>query len=363
MSWISDPYTYSLTELQDVKKEETKYQNVGCAPNRVLHDEEFDAKSAGFGWPGNGEFVYDANGPGCSYCAWGRGKECGFAGIVGGGRPGVKRTAFLADSSACCWANNLGANTNKIVDGKTCDFNYREPTSVECIAVYRSHCTKDNNILDDAKCKALENSNATLYKSLMKDYCNSSNEKSLKGGCINWCKSNSTDCGQLNLLNDCVEYGICTNAKTCNTNGDCNLEKINDLKSTCEKRGLQSEQGLRLYGCSENSIELIEEECTEAGVDLSICAVKSLQDKREMVLSGQSLDIQQQAIEKSQQNYKETQDMISNVLGLTPPSEEKGDQTTSSSTMWIIILIMIVFVLSISSSLSLGGIFLTKNKK
>lgn len=332
---------------------DTKQMPRGCGPNiDGTAGNAYDRlKERGFGWPDNGEFEWGGRGDGCSLCpmVWDYGLEC--AGGIAGSRGKVKRKEFKADKDKCCLQNFKAAGSVKTVDGYTCDFDYRQPNSAHCTEVYRNLCKNGDNLINDEKCKSLENTNSTLHKQLMKDYCNK-DQNFTKDSCINWCKSNSTDCTKINSLNDCVKYGICSDTKNCT---NCTGERVNEIKNKCKERGMMSEQGYSIYPCSETAVEELEKNCKDAGVDLPYCSPISLQHALDQKNAEEQLRIQQEAMDQSQRNYEDTQNTIANVLGLEEEITPEKEQNSS----WIIILIVVILlcVLLLSSSLLGVGVF------
>lgn len=381
------PYTFSLEDLQDLKVGEIKQMPRGCGPDigGTQGGSGYDwLTKRGFGWPNNNEFEWGGLGDRCNMCsdiAGGYGCDCSGGESVTGKRGTVKRRAFEGDRTQCCLANAQGRDSAKIVDGKTCDFEFRDPSSGYCTNVFRDYCSVDNNLLNDDKCKSLEKSNATLYNELMKNYCNKNQNNALSNQCIDWCKSNSTECNLLNLQTDCAKYGLCPNNDFKKCGADCSRQNVIDIQSKCKRYGIESEQGMRIYGCTKSGIELIENECKELGVDLSVCSPIAIQDAKQNRIAQEQLRIQQEAKAQSQRNYQETQNTIAQVLGIPPPvnttidtvksslfmqplgltqngrptveDEAKTQETQLPYVMIIVIILIILFLVSSSSSLGL----------
>lgn len=372
------PYKFSLQDLQDMKVDDTKEMPQGCGPNIggqgdgsgydwLIH--------RGFGWPDNNEFEWGGLGGDCGLCSdvgSGYGCECSGDKAIGGKRGKVRRKAFKGDPTKCCFANFGGRGSASIVDGNTCDFDYRDPSSTACTNVYRDYCKSSNKIIDDYKCKSLSNSNSTLYNQLMKEYCNKNVSNSLKNQCLDWCKSNSTECTVLNLQTDCAKYGFCENNDSKKCGRDCTRQNVVDIQAKCKKYGIESEQGMRLYGCTKKGINLIEKECTEFGVDLSLCSPIALQDAKQNKLAQEQLRIQEEAKVQSQKNYEQTQNTIADVLGLPSVEQTSSQQLQLQQTenklpgndkqefpyLIVIVIILLICCLSSSSLSSLGIVFL-----
>lgn len=338
---ISKPYAFNLSELQDLGYNEQKQQNSGCGPKidgTQAGSWKDQLRNQGFGWPDNGEFDWGDWGDNCTMCSGQYGVECDKG--IAGARPKVKRVAFNGDKNQCCWQNVKGKDSAKTVDNKTCDPIFREPNGNDCASIYRSYCASSSSrIVNDDKCIALQSSNSSLYNTLMNNYCNSSESSAKHPRCIDWCKSNSTQCTKLNLLTDCQKYGLMDN--------DCTNDNVVNIQTQCKQYGLESEQGLRLYGCNQDAISKFQKECSDNNVDLKTCTPISLQDAKVNNLNKQSLQLQQEANQKSQQNYLQTQQMITNVInqGNIPNSSTNGDYTL------IFIIIAIISFLFLSSLL------------
>jgi hypothetical protein len=342
----TDPYNFSLDELQDLSIDDQKQQNHGCGPDisgSQAGSWKDQLRDKGFGWPDNGEFNWGDMGDGCTMCAgvWDYGKECNSG--VGGRRPKVKRVAFNGNKDDCCWANHRGKDSTKTKDGKTCDPKYRDPNGNDCTSVYRPFCESGSRIVDNDWCKPFESSNSTLYNTLMKNYCNSSYDSAKHSRCIDWCKSNSTQCTTLNTLTDCQKYGLKTN--------NCTSENVVKMQTLCKQYGLESEQGMRLYGCNADAISTFKKECSDNNVDLKACTPISLQDAKVNNLNKQSLQLQQTAVQQSQQNYNETQQMITNVINTDKINTDKNNlQVSGDNSIIIFVIIAFILFLLLSSS-------------
>lgn len=323
------PYKFSLQDLQDLKSGSTKDMPRGCGPSigGTQGGSAYDwLVHRGFGWPDNGEFEWGGLGDGCNMCSdvvGGYGCECTGGGSISGSRGRVKRKAYLADATKCCFAN-FNKDSVKTMDGKTCDPDHRNSTSSTCTNLYREHCKSGNNLVNDEKCTSLANSNSNLYNELMKPYCNANVDNALSTPCINWCKSNSTECNVLNLKTDCIKYGYCMddNPKLCSDK--CTDASITALQASCKKYGLDSEQGMRLYGCSDKAIKQFLDDCDEFDVSEETCTAVQLQNAKTNEFNKQQLKIAEKSQQQSQENYKETQNTINEVLGLAPPPSAQG---------------------------------------
>jgi hypothetical protein len=175
----------------------------------------------------------------------------------------------------------------------------------------------------------------------MKNYCNANRSNAQKDICINWCKTNSTDCTELNLIKDCKKYDldICTN------------QNVIDVQTDCRKYGLESEQGLRLYGCNPKGISKFKNECTENNVSLDICTPMSLQDAKQNKFSMAQLKVQESAVKQSEKNYQETKAAIGNVLALSTDEAQSQPQTQKISLEYYISIFIICLCIILSSGL------------
>lgn len=335
----SKPYKFTLQDLQDLKVGETLEMARGCGPD-VAGEQPGSGcarlKDRGFGWPENGEFAWGGLGQQCGLCsdvANGYGCECSGGESVIGKRGTVIRRAFLADKDACCLANAQGKYSSKTVDNKTCDYDYRDPTSPHCTGVIKEFCLKDTNLINDAKCKALNTSHSSLYKELMKGFCNANSTNANHTECITYCKNNSTDCHLLNTLTDCAKYGLCKDNDYLKCDSTCTPQAVLNVKQNCKKYGIESEQGLQIYGCSVDGIKELEAQCTANNVDLSICSPIALQDAKQNALGQQQLNAQLQAKEQSQKNYEDTYKTIEAVLGKDDTLSSQSESDTSSQVL------------------------------
>lgn len=340
---VSSPRKFNLDELHDLSINEQKQQNQGCGP-KALGTWTSALKNKGFGWPDNGEFDWGDWGSDCTMCAGVTeyGIECD-SGVIGA-RPQVKRVAFRGDRDGCCWANVKGKDSSKTKDGKTCEPKFRDPNGTECINVYRPYCEDGSRIVNDESCISLQSSNQSLYNTLMKNFCNRSNDNARHSKCIDWCKNNNSQCTQLNLLSDCTKYGL--------TDDLCTNQQVVDIQAQCKKYGLESEQGLRQYGCNPNAIITFEKECKDYNVNLDACTPISLQDAKVNKINQQTLQLQQSAIQQSQQNFETTRQVITDVLykdDTVHSTDFLTDISTDNSTI-IIIIVSLVFLFLLSSS-------------
>lgn len=305
MGWVSDPYEYSLQDLQDLRINESKHQDKGCS-GLPSSNREFDTEWAGFKYPKNGEFEYSGYGDGCNYCNWGRGKECsGIDSLVGGNRPGVKRISFKGDKLGCCINNTKNPGGYKLHDGKTCDPVYRNPSSQDCNIELNNFCKDWNRIVENEYCYALKDSNTTLFNKLMKAHCNWSDSNAQQDKCIDWCKTNSTDCERLNLINDCKTYGL--------SGSNCTKQAVIDIKNKCKVYGILSEQGLQKgsYQCTPAGIEVLETDCKK--YNMSSCTVDGIDQVQ--ILKAQE-EQSAKALAESQKQFTQTQAALSQVIDL-----------------------------------------------
>lgn len=362
--WKSNPYTFSLDDLRELDIGGTKEQTGGCDYYLADWKKNFEWANGGKKlWPDNGEFDW-GNSPGsyCTYCASEGGKECDN-GLTNGGRPVVKRVAFKGDPTKCCLANNVRQNQTYFVDGKTCDPRYRKPDSTDCIGAMNNYCAGENII---TKPECINWAYADGKNRLMKAFCNSSIENSRKDKCVEWCKQNSTDCTVLNTTEDCIKYGLCDSIANCTAN-TCSQQKVIDIKTKCKKYGLESEQGLRLGGCSTKGVAAFEKECADYEVDLDSCAFTSLESKK-------TLKLQAETAAASKAELEKTRNAISKSLGLPEDTQEQSTTTTtdgekdffSSQTFGIdntiLIMISMIFIFMLSSS-SILSLFATGSKR
>lgn len=274
MGWSSDPYHFSLEDLKELPVGERKVQGKGCAA--PFHTDFEGSRWAGFGFPGNEEFEWGGRGDGCQYCSWGRGKECGGCcdSIDGGGRPTVKRRAFLADTTKCCLENaKLGPNTVYLIDGKTCAPDSRNPASDICQLPYRTSCA-DANIVNNASCKALVSSNKTLHRELMLKYCNKNLTTANNVECANYCRDTnvgitgiSSDCKKLALSRNCKKYGIPE------TDISCTETNVRELETNCSKLGIivSNLGSTNLVSCNEKTVKDTIQDCIDMKIPTFEC--------------------------------------------------------------------------------------------
>jgi hypothetical protein len=367
------PYEFSLKDLEDLRIGDTKQMDKGCGPD--LDTNEKYLKDQGFKWPDNGEFEYGGRGGDCNMCSLveGYGCECHGSGeYVGGKRGKVKRVEYKADPTECCFANVERKDAIKTIGNLTCDPKYRDPGGTDCTNIYSDYCKVGDRMMTDAKCKALENSNITLYNTLMKDKCNL-DQFYQSTACIDWCKNNSTQCTKLNTLQDCRKYGISVS--------DCTPQRVLEVETDCKKYGIRSEQGLTVSQCSVAGIKAVTDQCKEYNI-LDICTANTLQDAIDNAVQAATLDVAVKTQEQIQKNYDTTQQTISDILNLTeepsttfapitiatpPPTSAPfsmstlGDFDINNIGEWIkenyiitIIIVAIIFlIISSSSSLML----------
>jgi hypothetical protein len=278
--WISNPRQFTLDELKKLDLGETKMLNQGCAPQT---EDEKMSKIAGFGWPDNGEFEWGGRGDRCEHCNYidqngqaGYGKECwGDQSIINGGRPMVKRKAFLADTTQCCLENaKLGPDTVYTLDGKTCAPKSRNPASDMCQLTYRTSCA-DANIVNNDSCKALVSSNKTLHRELMLKYCNKNLTTANNVECANYCRDTnvgitgiSSDCKKLALSKNCKQYSIPEN------DIDCTETKVLNLEKECRNLSilLNNLGSTDLVSCNEKSVADTKKECASLEIPIQVCS-------------------------------------------------------------------------------------------
>lgn len=325
------PGTFSLTDLQDLSIGDTKQMQTGCTAD--IGGEGHGSglaylKQEWFGWPENGEFEWGGLGDSCGMCAFQWGCECGGANI-GGKRGRVKRKQYLGDARSCCLAN-FRKNQTKIIGDKTCAPEHRDPERDTCKGIIRPFCEEGNKIVTDSNCKLLETSNNTMYSEIMKTFCNK-NENITHPDCINWCKENQTKCTTLSTANECIKYGICDTPGECATNPNCTPTAVNDIQAQCAKYGItMSSTGLQLYNCSRSGIDDLLTDCRENNIDVSICTPQKLQDTIDNEIQQQQLNLTQQAMTKSSENYETTRNAIMNML--SEPTDTTSTGTTSTGT-------------------------------
>lgn len=132
------PGKFTLADLKDLTKGETKQMNKGCGPllaDSSIAGSNYDMlKKQGFGWPDNGEFEYGGVGDECNMCSLieGYGCECQGSGEkVVGKRGVVKRVAFKGDLTECCLANIERQDANKTIGDYTCDPEIENPRHLD----------------------------------------------------------------------------------------------------------------------------------------------------------------------------------------------------------------------------------------
>lgn len=179
----------------------------------------------------------------------------------------------------------------------------------------------------DPDCNAEGNVESSPTFGKRRTFCNASIDNAYSDKCIEWCKSNSTSCTVLNQKQDCVKYGYCMddNPKLCSD--ACTSEAMAKLQGQCKKYGLDSEQGMRLYGCTKNGIKTFIDECEEYKVAEEICTAIELQNAKTNKFNADQLALAQQSQQQSQQNYQQTQSTILNVLGMSGPIDSSESST------------------------------------
>lgn len=272
-----------------------------------------------------------------------------------------QRFYFVPVEYNCCMANISGKDVAKTVEyGLECKANDRDPGTTTCKNIYSKYCKEGDRILTDNGCKALENSNITLYNEIMKDKCNlDAFYKS--DGCINWCRNNSTQCNKLNQEEDCKTFGIPT--------GECTPQKIIDVKAECKRYGLLSEQGLPIGECSPSSIAKLLKDCKEYAIEDS-CSPGSVEAAIDKATQAAQLELTAKTQEQIEENYNTTQQTIAAILNITeepittpPPTSNLSLDNLSLDTIkvWIeenynlfmIIIAIVVLIIFSSSSVSL----------
>jgi len=273
-----------------------------------------------------------------------------------------QRFYFVPAEFNCCFANveRKGAATT-IEYGLQCDSKNTDPGGTACTGVYDNYCKVGDRMITDSKCKKLQDSNITLFNTLMKDKCNL-DEFYKTTECINWCKNNSTDCNKLNTFQSCQEFGI--------GQSECTAQKVLDVKTDCQKYGIRSEQGLAVSQCSPASIKALVDQCKEYKLDS--CSPGGIQDAIDNATRAAQLEMQARTQEQIQQNYETTQKTIADILNLT---EEPSEITPTAKSpvqnifdinniqQWIkdnynITIIIVVIIFLIISSSSVTGLLL-----
>ncbi len=219
----------SLSELKDLGLNKTMDNPYGCG--RVNESGTFnDLVKYGWGYPDNGEFEYGGAGSKCNICWWDWGCECPDKKDWADGKRGkVKRVAYKAPENKCCETGN------QLIDGKTCDPKYKDPTSSACRTSMESYCAKDNNITKPRCREALFNTdNGKLIESATKhcevggpernefcmEFCSKKSKESVcNSAATAYCQRNPTNtdyCGCINtqqhakILKRLEENGLST---------------------------------------------------------------------------------------------------------------------------------------------------------
>ena len=180
---------FTIDDLVDLPLGGTKEMAKGCGPSiDGLHGGTgYDRlRQRGFTWPENGEFNWGGLGSDCSMCsdpANGYGCDnCTGSDTVGGKRGTVRRVAYLADPSRCCITGT------KIIDGKTCDPQYREKKNATCDSPMLKYCDPSN--WDKPECKSWVQAsivnNRTVANVPISNYCSLKNNF-LRPECQEWC--------------------------------------------------------------------------------------------------------------------------------------------------------------------------------
>ena len=274
------------------------------------------------------------------------------------------RFYFVPMEYNCCFANveRKGANTTSLWNLQ-CDPKHTDPGGTACTNIYSNYCKVGDRAITDSNCKALKNSNITLFNELMGAKCDL-NEFYQKTECINWCKENSTKCNKLNTETSCKEFDIPTS--------ECTAGKVIDLKTECQKYGIRSEQGLAVYKCSPAGVKALTDECKEYKI-LDTCTPTALQDAIDNATRAAQLEMTAQSAAQIQKNYDTTQATIADILNLTsepPAATQAATQAATpavqnnfdlnniqqwiknNSTMFMIIVAIVVLIICSSSSVS-----------
>lgn len=352
------PKSMSVEDLKDLRIGESKQQETGCGGQG---NPTGDLWNAGFRYPLNGEFDWDWDdyGEWCWTCEGNWGYQCDDAGPGGrrGRRMKIKRKEFKGDKLECCLQNTKTPGSAKLYGGNTCAPEHRDPSKQDCNIELDNYCKSDSRIVGDDRCYALQNSNTTLFNKLMKAHCNWSDENAKQDKCIDWCKTNSTDCDRLNLLNDCKIYGL--------TDNQCSKQNVIDIKNKCKVYGILSEQGFQKgsYQCTPASISTIETDCKK--YNLSSCTVDGI-DQAQILQSQEEQS--KKALEESKKQFETTQTALQKVIELPstkvpevsttikPYIQETIVQQTPKQidyTIYIIIGIVLCLLLFSSSLISL----------
>lgn len=169
----------SLRDLQDTPVGGQYNYNKGCCPSiggKQGGSGYAWCSSRGFKYPNNGEFDF-ALGSGCSMCSdvgGGYGCECGGpcgGEAIGGSRPAVVRTAYLADKTQCCLQGTA------IIGDKTCDPAYRGMGTPACKEVLRQYCDNAGNFFNPTCKEWVGNLNEQATNQLAQKYCANSQDE------------------------------------------------------------------------------------------------------------------------------------------------------------------------------------------
>jgi hypothetical protein len=277
-----------------------------------------------------------------------------------------QRFYFVPMEYNCCFANveRKGANTTYDNGWFQCDPKHTDPGGTACTNIYSNYCKVGDRAITDSNCKALKNSNFTLFNDLMGAKCDL-NEFYQTTECINWCKENSTKCNKLNTETSCKEYSIPTS--------ECTSQKVLDVQTECQKYGMRSEQGLTISQCSPASIKVLTDQCKEYKI-LDTCTPGALQDAIDNVTRAAQLEMTAQTAADTaaqiQKNYDTTRATITDLLNLTsepiptatptatPAVQNNFDLNNiqqwikNNSTMFMIIVAIVVLIICSSSSVS-----------
>ncbi len=156
------PTSPTINDLKNLRIGEVWSPNdTTCCP--VTDDSNGSCVKKGFSWPANGEFTWGGLGDTCNtVCAVNYGNTCN-SGIIGR-KPQVKRTAYLADRAACCKGGD------QIINGKTCDPQYINPTSDGCSAQLAKTCVGEA-LFTDSACQSWCSKNPELCNTNKSQYC------------------------------------------------------------------------------------------------------------------------------------------------------------------------------------------------
>jgi hypothetical protein len=279
------------------------------------------------------------------------------------------RFYFVPMEYNCCFANveRKGANTTYDNGWFKCDPKHTDPGGTACTNIYSNYCKVGGRIITDSKCKALANTNYTLFNELMGAKCDL-DEFYKTTECFAWCKENSTKCNKLNTETSCKEFDIPTS--------ECNVQKVLDLKTECQKYGLRSEQGLPIYKCSPAGVKAITDECKKYGIS-DTCTPTALQDAITNTIGAAQLEVSSDSLDQMRENADLTKQALEDMATPTTPATPATPATPGTpatpatpavqnifdlkniqqwikdnSTMFMIIIAVMVLIICSSSSVS-----------